>query len=470
MMEETPLPVLRAEQPDVLWVAYAYDGLDGYAYVFPKTRHVNVGIGCLLSHFDTEVADRPYTLQERFVTSLVARGVLHGSSDRGCFTPFLIPVGGPLSRAWHEGVLFAGDAGGFVNAITAEGIYYAMVSGELAGQAIAAAHRRGAVSGAGPLYERAWQAELGTELRDAVLVQRYLFSSHPRVASAIHGGGSHAGCHQHDSRLHRRPAVVPVASTPHADALSDDGSPHGARAAHEASRQRRFLRGLLMRRLLHVAVLLLSCAVSSEGRQDLPAIAYRVSFPAPEHHWLEVEVTFRAIGTAPLRARMSRSSPGRYAVHEFAKNVFFAEAFDGTNRALAIARPDADEWQVSGHDGTVRLVYRIFGDHADGTYMGVDTTHAHLNMPATFMWAIGLEMRPIRVTFVLPAGSAWKAATQLYPTPAPLEFTAPNLQYFMDSPIELSDVPREHVPGRQRQRRTGQISRRRSCRRVADGR
>ena len=52
MMEETPVSTLRAERPDVLWVAYAYNGLDGYAYVFPKTAHVNVGIGCLLSHFD----------------------------------------------------------------------------------------------------------------------------------------------------------------------------------------------------------------------------------------------------------------------------------------------------------------------------------------------------------------------------------------------------------------------------------
>ncbi len=64
--------------------------------------------------------------------------MLHGRSDRQCFTPFLIPVGGPLPRAWHGRILFAGDAGGFVNAITAEGIYYAMASGELAGRAIAA--------------------------------------------------------------------------------------------------------------------------------------------------------------------------------------------------------------------------------------------------------------------------------------------------------------------------------------------
>ncbi len=35
MMEETPSPVLEAVRPDVLWVAYAYRGLEGYAYVFP---------------------------------------------------------------------------------------------------------------------------------------------------------------------------------------------------------------------------------------------------------------------------------------------------------------------------------------------------------------------------------------------------------------------------------------------------
>jgi geranylgeranyl reductase family protein len=184
MMEETPLPILRAERPDVLWVAYAYDGLDGYAYVFPKVEHVNVGIGCLLSHFDESVDERPYAMQERFVASLVDRGVLHGSSDRSCFTPFLIPVGGPLPRAWQGRVLFAGDAGGFVNAITAEGIYYAMVSGELAGLAIAKNGRR-APPQVGAVYERSWRSELGTELNDAVLVQRYLFSSHARVTRAI---------------------------------------------------------------------------------------------------------------------------------------------------------------------------------------------------------------------------------------------------------------------------------------------
>ncbi len=55
------------------------------------------------------------------------------------------------------------------------------------------------------------------------------------------------------------------------------------------------------------------------------------------------------------------------------------------------------------------------------------------------MWAHGFDDRGVRVKFVLPAGSKWKVATQLYPTQEPLSFSAPNLQYLMDSPIELSD-------------------------------
>ena len=138
MMEETPHEQLRPEHPDVLWVSYGYRGLDGYSYIFPKRDHVNVGIGCLLSHYRRSEGDHPYEMQSRFVNELVADGALHGASDRRHFTPFLIPVGGPLRRTSDASgrVLFAGDGGGFVNAFTAEGIYYAMVSGELAARAV----------------------------------------------------------------------------------------------------------------------------------------------------------------------------------------------------------------------------------------------------------------------------------------------------------------------------------------------
>ena len=134
---------------------------------------------------------------------------------------------------------------------------------------------------------------------------------------------------------------------------------------------------------------------------------------------------------------MSRTSPGRYALHEFSKNVYDVVVTDGAGRALEPTRPNLHQWDIAGHDGTVRVRYRVFGDRIDGTYLSVDATHAHINMPATLMWARGLERRPNRVTFERPADTSWNVATQLFPTENPLVFTAPNLQFLLDSPSEF---------------------------------
>jgi flavin-dependent dehydrogenase len=93
-----------------------------------------------------------------------------------------LPIGGPLARTSTDRVLLAGDAGGFVNAFTAEGIYYAMVSGELAAQsAIDAvkAKRFDRVQLAS--YDRAWGREIGDELRKSVHIQRLLLADPGRV-------------------------------------------------------------------------------------------------------------------------------------------------------------------------------------------------------------------------------------------------------------------------------------------------
>jgi predicted metalloprotease with PDZ domain len=169
----------------------------------------------------------------------------------------------------------------------------------------------------------------------------------------------------------------------------------------------------------------------------------RLSFPAPEHRWMQVEVTFPEVPDGTLEVRMSRTSPGRYALHEFAKNVFDVSVTNGAGAALVPSRPNLHQWNVDGHDGTVVVRYRVFGDRTDGTYLSVDAEHAHLNMPAALMWARSFDDRPARVTFVPPlaraGGSRWRVATQLFPTPEPYVFTAPNLPYLLDSPAELSD-------------------------------
>lgn len=168
------------------------------------------------------------------------------------------------------------------------------------------------------------------------------------------------------------------------------------------------------------------------------AVLYQLAFPDRAHRVLDVDVTFTDVPAGPLHLRMSRSSPGRYAMHEFAKNVFGVSVTNGEGQSLAVTRPDPHGWDVPEHGSVVRVHYRVFGDRIDGTYLAVDSTHAHINMPAALMWARGLELRPASVRFDVPAGSGWKVATQLLPGADAQTFTAPTLQYLMDSPTELS--------------------------------
>jgi predicted metalloprotease with PDZ domain len=91
----------------------------------------------------------------------------------------------------------------------------------------------------------------------------------------------------------------------------------------------------------------------------------------------------------------------------------------------------------------VTVQYKVYGNRLDGTYLAIDSTHAHINMPAALMWGRGLDDRPATLTFEPPAGANWQVATQLYRGAAPREFTAPNLQYLIDSPVEFGPVMTE---------------------------
>ena len=169
-------------------------------------------------------------------------------------------------------------------------------------------------------------------------------------------------------------------------------------------------------------------------------IRYRFSFPQPQHRWMQVEATFPDLESGTLELRMSRSSPGRYSLHDFAKNVYDVGAVGADGREIQPTRPDPYGWNVAGHGGSVTVRYKVYGDRVDGTYLAVDETHAHINMPAAVMWAHGLDDRPATLTFEEPAGMRWQVATQLHASSSPLEFTAPNLQYLMDSPVEFGPV------------------------------
>jgi predicted metalloprotease with PDZ domain len=189
-----------------------------------------------------------------------------------------------------------------------------------------------------------------------------------------------------------------------------------------------------MKKLSSAILLLLVAAVTYAQRP----IFYEITFPNAAHHEAEIRMTIPEAPTGTIRVRMSRSSAGRYATHEFGKNIYNVRAYSADSSKLDIKQIEGDVYEIKEHGPTVKISYTLYANYVDGTYSGIDESHAHLNMPATFMWAIGLDSRAIKFEFNDIDAHGWKVATQLKHEGATV-YSAPNLQYMMDSPTELSN-------------------------------
>ena len=169
-------------------------------------------------------------------------------------------------------------------------------------------------------------------------------------------------------------------------------------------------------------------------------VSYIVSFANLAHHEAQVELIVSEIGNRTAVFHMSRSSPGRYATHEFGKNIYDVRALDQNGKPLTITRTDGDVYEVIRHNGYIRVQYTLYGNYADGTYVGLDPDGIHLNMPGAFLWMKGLDNSPITIHFNIPAEWHWTVATQLQPTNDSLTFLARNFQYFMDCPTKIGPL------------------------------
>jgi len=190
-----------------------------------------------------------------------------------------------------------------------------------------------------------------------------------------------------------------------------------------------------MKKIISFCLLLCTCFATQAQK-----IEYFVSFPNAIHHEAQVTLIAANIPLHPAIFRMSRSSPGRYATHEFGKNVYDVKAFDKTGKVITVKRVDGDVYEVPQHNGFVKITYTLYGNYADGTYVGIDPESIHLNMPGAFMWMKGMDNAPIEISFDIPKENKGIIATQLKPTNKPNTFTAPGLQYFMDCPTKIGDL------------------------------
>jgi geranylgeranyl reductase family protein len=138
----------------------------GFAWAVPVKRHdrpaVRIGVMCASDargHF------------RRMVERVGPRwGVRSGD---GCVPRHKVLPLGPIGRTTRDRVLAVGDAAGLVKPTTGGGIYYSLLSAELAADTLLPALAADTLSAdrLAP-YERAWRDQIGSELRWQLILRR----------------------------------------------------------------------------------------------------------------------------------------------------------------------------------------------------------------------------------------------------------------------------------------------------------
>lgn len=149
----------------------------GYGWVFPKRDHVNVGYGAILSSTSSVKEG-----MRRYLEYCVDEGIVPDSLKREKWDAAPLPLRGPLRRTYADRVLLLGDAAGFVNPPTGEGIHYAIRSGMMAAATVKSAADAGNFSATKlKQYQDAWVERFGRKLWKNVGVQKQLVGRNNRL-------------------------------------------------------------------------------------------------------------------------------------------------------------------------------------------------------------------------------------------------------------------------------------------------
>ncbi len=149
--------------------------LPGYAWIFPTgERSANVGVGMICQgkppHNMKDLFEM-FITRNRFAREKLGRATMVEGSFKGAH----LATGTMGVRRSFGNVLLVGDAGGFVDALTGEGIYYALRSGEQAASAIIEVlARKEATGDVGAIYDGSWRRDFRRDIIFGNLFQKAL--------------------------------------------------------------------------------------------------------------------------------------------------------------------------------------------------------------------------------------------------------------------------------------------------------
>jgi flavin-dependent dehydrogenase len=147
----------RLEDPAIIRIGYQEKGFVGYIWSFPCVDHISVGIGQWLP------GARASNLRQRLDAFIAIHypGAALDKKPYAARIPCLSRDGLIHQKTCGEDWALVGDAAGFTDGITAEGIYYALRSAELLAESI---RRHEPLS-----YESTWRSEFMADLETAAV-------------------------------------------------------------------------------------------------------------------------------------------------------------------------------------------------------------------------------------------------------------------------------------------------------------
>ena len=138
----------------------------GYGWVFPKKEGLSIGVGGVFRGGEKNI----HQYFRDFVQDLK---LIPGSKVEKTLGHRLPVYDGAGQKVSYKNVLLVGDAGGMIDPLTGEGIYYAIRSGMLAAEAVLRSKEKG--NPAGALYQNSVQEELFAHLQWALHVSRIIY-------------------------------------------------------------------------------------------------------------------------------------------------------------------------------------------------------------------------------------------------------------------------------------------------------
>lgn len=138
----------------------------GYGWVFPKKQHVNIGIGMLLpKKYLNEQKRNILDVYKDYFGNLKENKIIPDDLEIGKCCGGALPFI-PLDKTYSNRLLVVGDAAGFINPLTGEGIYYAMSSAEIAAKVISNSLESNNSSGEYlSKYQDIWKEDFGKDLK-----------------------------------------------------------------------------------------------------------------------------------------------------------------------------------------------------------------------------------------------------------------------------------------------------------------